>query len=109
MMVPFDEPQNAVEEKFNVAHKKTRNTIDRAIGVLKSRFRCLCRQSGGAINFDVELVCTIIMSCIVIHNNCTNHNISFIMAEDVEQEIREEGLIQEEVARARKNRPILWN
>ena len=28
------------------------------------------------------------------------------MAEDVEQEIREERLIQEEVARARKNRPI---
>lgn len=41
LMTPFLHPSSAEMESYNFAHTKTRNTIERAFGVLKSRFRCL--------------------------------------------------------------------
>ena len=38
MMVPLLEFNTAKETKYNVAHKKCRYTVERAIGVLKSWF-----------------------------------------------------------------------
>jgi hypothetical protein len=37
---------SAAEAAYNMAHIKTRNCIERAIGVLKSRFRCLDKSGG---------------------------------------------------------------
>ena len=70
MMVPFIECSTAAEEAYNVSHKRTRNKIERAFGVMKSRFRCLCKETGGAISFDVDSACAIIMASFVLHNYC---------------------------------------
>nr|XP_034328367.1 putative nuclease HARBI1 [Crassostrea gigas] len=39
LMTPFLTPQAGQQEKYNASHIKTRNCVERAFGVLKSRFR----------------------------------------------------------------------
>ena len=74
-MIPILEPQSVEEVAFNKAHKKCRCTIERAIGTIKSRFRCLCKQSGGSMQFDLRINCNVIAACTVLHNYCGNRNI----------------------------------
>lgn len=63
-------PQNAAEERYNAAHQKTRHTVERCIGVLKSRFRCLCRQR--VLMYSPQKAGAIIVSCVVLHNIMIN-------------------------------------
>jgi hypothetical protein len=39
LMTPILHPTTAQEERYNKSHMKTRNCVERAFGVLKSRFR----------------------------------------------------------------------
>ena len=45
--------------------------------------------------FDIEVVCPIIMSCIVLHNYCRMRNMDFPIAADIEEETRKEREAQE--------------
>ena len=85
MMVPFAECTSISQEKYNKSHKKTRNKVERAIGVLKSRFRCLCKESGGAIQFDETTACNIFIACTMLHNYCIDRNFEEIISPDVLQ------------------------
>lgn len=85
MMVPFAECTNISQERYNKSHKKTRNKVERAIGVLKSRFRCLCKESGGAIQFDEITACNIFIACAMLHNYCIERNFKEIISPDVLQ------------------------
>lgn len=76
MMIPLADPTTRSEQAYNAAHKKCRCTIERAIGTLKSRFRCLCKQTGGCLQFDLDVNCNIIASCTVLHNYCRSRNMS---------------------------------
>lgn len=67
VMTPIAHPQNFAEERYNVAHKTARATVERCIGVLKSRFRCLSRQR--------ILMYSPIKSGKIINTCCTLHNI----------------------------------
>ena len=90
LMTPFEEPQNKPEEAYNIAHKKCRCSIERAIGVLKSRFRCLCKQTGGCIQFDIDVICQIIASCVVLHNYCRDRNIEYPIDENIQRDLQDE-------------------
>lgn len=47
LMVPLlSDELTAKEKRYNSTHKKCRCCVERAIGVLKSRFRCLCKKTG---------------------------------------------------------------
>lgn len=71
LMTPFrqDNVSTAPQKRYQKAHTKTRNTVKRAFGLWKSRFRCL-DVSGGALQFHPSRCCTIITATAVLHNMC---------------------------------------
>jgi hypothetical protein len=54
------------EHNFNESHRRTRRVVECALGVLKSRFRCL--RSLRVMN--IETAALIIKGCIALHNLC---------------------------------------
>lgn len=54
--------------RFNSAHSSLRSVVERTIGVLKSRFRCLQRYR--ALHYEPETAAKIVAACAVLHNVC---------------------------------------
>ncbi|XP_013397341.1 putative nuclease HARBI1 [Lingula anatina] len=69
LMTPKANPLTGPETRYNRAHISTRNSIERALGVLKSRWRCLDR-SGGSLQYSPDVASNIIMACFRLHNLC---------------------------------------
>ena len=67
---PSKQPYN----KRRVAHIRTRNVIERAFGVLKSRFRSL-DTSGGTLMYSPRKACDITVACVILHNICISNRI----------------------------------
>uniref|UniRef100_A0A3B1JC13 Putative nuclease HARBI1 n=1 Tax=Astyanax mexicanus TaxID=7994 RepID=A0A3B1JC13_ASTMX len=64
---PVLNPQTEAEERYNMAHRRTRSVVERALGILKMRFRCLHKSSGG-LRCSPERSCAIIVVCAMLHN-----------------------------------------
>ena len=75
LLTPVARPSSRAEEEYNTAHKRTRNTVERAIGLLKMRFRCL-HKTGGCLQSPPETCVIIITACAVLHNICINSGMS---------------------------------
>ncbi|XP_068704516.1 putative nuclease HARBI1 [Montipora foliosa] len=71
LLTPFrpDDVSTAPQRRYQKTHTKTRNTIERAFGLWKSRFRFL-DVSGGALQFNPNRCYTIITATAVLHNMC---------------------------------------
>lgn len=69
MMTPKLNPSTPAEENYNEAHSKTRVVVERALGVCKSRFRCL-HKSGGMLLFSPCKCVQIITAVMKPHNMC---------------------------------------
>ncbi|KAL6455128.1 hypothetical protein MHYP_G00364350 [Metynnis hypsauchen] len=67
LMTPLCNPQTDRERRYNSLHSRTRSVVERAIGQLKSRWRCLDR-TGGMLLYRPEKVCRIVRACGVLHN-----------------------------------------
>ncbi|KAL0176268.1 hypothetical protein M9458_028598, partial [Cirrhinus mrigala] len=52
LLTPYPEPEQGPQQRFNVAHSKTRGRVEMTIGLLKARFQA----------------CDIIVACVVLHN-----------------------------------------
>ena len=63
LLTPDPEPEPGPQQRFNVAHCRTRARIEMTIGILKARFQCL-RELG----VTPERACHIIVACVVLHN-----------------------------------------
>ena len=72
LLTPILNPTTRPQERYNTSHKRTRCTVERCIGVLKSRFRCL-HKSGGAMEFSPEFCAKIVVATAILHNICV-HN-----------------------------------
>lgn len=81
LLTPVANPATGGEFKYNKSHVKTRNTIERAFGVLKLRFRCL-HKTGGCLLSPPERCTKIITSCAVLHNICISNNIPVPSTDD---------------------------
>lgn len=67
VLTPYRLPNaGSAQHKFNNAHAAGRNIIERTIGVLKSRFRCL----SSTLWYKSQKIVKIINICCAIHNMC---------------------------------------
>ena len=80
-MTPIQHPIDEAEERYNVAHKQTRQCVERSFGLLKQRFRCLHRD-GGNLTFEPGKCCKIVVACMVLHNMCVDARLPADMDED---------------------------
>uniref|UniRef100_UPI0037E8DBCA uncharacterized protein n=1 Tax=Semicossyphus pulcher TaxID=241346 RepID=UPI0037E8DBCA len=68
IITPYREPlQGRVQSRFNHHHAKARCTIERAFGMLKTRWRSLFFK---ALEVDHTFVPSVITACAVLHNIC---------------------------------------
>ena len=64
LLTPLLSPNSPQEERYNASHVKTRNTVERAFGVLKRRFSYL----GKSMRTNLETTKAIIVASVVLHN-----------------------------------------
>ncbi|XP_055605090.1 putative nuclease HARBI1 [Uranotaenia lowii] len=63
------------EEKFNSIHSTARCSVERGIGVLKSRWRCL--SSDRKLRYSPKKITAIINVCCALQNMCIAYNVAF--------------------------------
>lgn len=68
LLTPFAQPNSIECQMFNSAHSKARSTVERAIGLLKGRWRCLCKQR--TLHYKPAVCSKIINACAALHNIC---------------------------------------
>ncbi|MBN3307036.1 HARB1 nuclease, partial [Amia calva] len=74
LLTPLTNPQTDQEYSYNDAHSRTLSVVERAIGQLKCRWRCLDR-TGGMVLYRPDKVCRIVLACGVLHNVVHRHGI----------------------------------
>lgn len=82
-MTPFLSPDTPAQAAYNISHIKTRCTVERAIGVLKQRFRCL-DQSAGYLMSEPGYVAEIVVACSILHNMAIRNGLELDLPEDEE-------------------------
>ena len=60
--------------RYNEVHARARSVVERAIGLLKCRWRAL-DASGGRLLYHPAKVCSIIRACGVLHNMALRNGI----------------------------------
>ncbi|XP_064478311.1 putative nuclease HARBI1 isoform X1 [Ornithodoros turicata] len=71
LLTPLLNVQTASEERYNKAHIKTRNSIERAFGVWKRMFPCLTKK----LATKLETTVAIITATAVLYNICRKRNL----------------------------------
>lgn len=73
LLTPLLNPVTQQELRFNNHFKTARNIIERCIGVLKNRFRCLLKDR--TLHYGPYKAGLIINACAILHNMCIEYNI----------------------------------
>lgn len=83
MLVPYrNAAAGSSEALFNHRHSKARSIVERTIGLLKMRFRCLHRAR--ELHYTPEKAAQIVNACVALHNICLAYNIEDTFEEDLE-------------------------
>lgn len=79
------------ESRYNVKHSQTRNIVERVIGRLKTRFRCLL--SARQLHYTPRKSTKILNVCAALHNLC-EMNAILLADEQIEEDVNipQEGL-----------------
>ncbi|CAG9094750.1 unnamed protein product [Plutella xylostella] len=81
MMTPIvDAPAGSPEEYYTQKHCTARNTVERAIGVIKARWRCLLGHR--VLHYHPDKAASIIHACVVLHNMCNQAHLDLDQAHD---------------------------
>lgn len=90
MLTPYpNAASNSREAHYNFAHKHARNVVERAFGLLKSRWRCLHKHR--VLHYDPATAAKIVYACVMLHNICVDEH------HGIEDEEAEEMVDDEEV------------
>lgn len=81
VMTPYRSPSSITQQNFNKKHASGRNIVERTIGVLKSRFRCLSRT----LWYSPLKAVQITNICCALHNLC-----NFLKVQNTFEIVREE-------------------
>lgn len=73
-------PAGSPEEHYTKRHCVARNTVERTIGVLKNRWRCLLGHR--VLHYHPDTAARIINACCVLHNVCNKARLSQDDSED---------------------------
>lgn len=65
------------EEYYTNVHCRARNTVDRCIGVLKPRWRCLLAHR--VLHYDPVTAGKIVNACVVLHNIANARNVPVLI------------------------------
>uniref|UniRef100_A0A499FX21 Putative nuclease HARBI1 n=1 Tax=Anopheles gambiae TaxID=7165 RepID=A0A499FX21_ANOGA len=77
LITPNRNPDSGTQESiFNTFHARGRNIVERTIGILKSKFRCLL-GADGRLNYSPKKCTNIINICCALHNICIENNIGW--------------------------------
>jgi hypothetical protein len=89
MMIPFGHKAKltSAQKRYQTAQIKCRNTVERTIGILKSRFRCLDHKSRGAMQFSPEKSAVVIACCAILHNYCRRRNLHTTILPHIQEEL----------------------
>ncbi|KAJ8711814.1 hypothetical protein PYW08_008768 [Mythimna loreyi] len=82
LMTPISGAEdNSAEAYYNDCHLTARNSVERTIGLLKGRFRCLLVHR--VLNYHPDVVAKIVVACCVLHNMCNRAGLpAFTFSED---------------------------
>ncbi|XP_060800801.1 putative nuclease HARBI1 [Amyelois transitella] len=61
------------EGHYTNVHVRARNVIERTIGLLKSRFRCLLAHR--VLHYKPQVAASIVNACVILHNICNKANL----------------------------------
>ncbi|KAJ0169818.1 hypothetical protein K1T71_014424 [Dendrolimus kikuchii] len=70
----FNAAPDTPESHYTDIHVRTRNIIERTIGLLKARFRCLLVHR--VLHYKPEMAGSITNACVILHNICNKAKIS---------------------------------
>lgn len=87
MMTPIINAASASPEAhYTCLHVHARNIVERTVGLLKARFRCLLVHR--VLHYAPDVAGSIVNACVVLHNICNRANIPIehLSSEDVLRE-----------------------
>lgn len=74
MMTPITNASAGTPEAYYTqVHTSTRNVIERTIGLLKARFRCLLVHR--VLHYAPVVAASIVNACVILHNMCVTENL----------------------------------
>ncbi|XP_033988432.1 putative nuclease HARBI1 [Trematomus bernacchii] len=68
LITPYKRPvRGMAEQRFNCHHSRGRAIIERAFGVMKTRFRCIFLET---LEVHHKFVPKVVTACVILHNIC---------------------------------------
>ncbi|XP_023237422.1 putative nuclease HARBI1 [Centruroides sculpturatus] len=86
LITPFLYPQNHAKRRYNKAHSRARNIVERLFGVWESRFPCI----GSCLRTKLDNTLNIIIPTAILHNWAIEFKEKGFLIEHLNEEVEEE-------------------